>query len=213
MKKDCKSKVCELLFQETHARWKLVSHEISWKKALCQQGGDSGESHGRKSNLTSSIPKDAPGTSSWDTLLAGSLYTQQTEEMETKEQRWACDLNTLRADTQQRWGGSAGKSHDKCKWKCSSTHAGFLWPHASPWEQAKALGSILQPLSESRKGIRGKCYACLALALLASRWQLWSKAAFTESTCPTSLRMVLLKQVMEFRLKAASSPVWQKQPR
>ena len=89
--------------------------------------------------------------------------------------------HSFRAGTEQRWGSFVGKPNDECKWKCMSTHPGFLWPHTSPWKQAKALGSMLQPLSESRKGIRGKCYACLAPALLASRWQLWRKAAFTES--------------------------------
>ena len=36
---------------------------------------------------------------------------------------------------------------------------------------------------------------------------------YRESTCSTLLRMALLEQVMEFRLKAASLPVWQKQPK
>ena len=76
MKEDCKSKVCEPLFQETHARWKLVSHEISWKKAPCHQGGDSGESHGRKVIWLLVFPRTLQGhragTHFWQALCTHS---------------------------------------------------------------------------------------------------------------------------------------------
>ena len=214
MKEDCKSKVCEPLFQETHARWKLVSHEISWKKAPCHQGGDSGESHGRKVIWLLVFPRTLQGhragTHFWQALCTHSKLKRWKQKSNDGPVIWTLTQSWHSAKVRGLSGEVKRQMQmEVCvhtRWVPMATRKSL---RASQGTRVYSAASVWVQKGNQRQMLclPGTGSSCLQMTVVEE------SCLYRESTCPTSLRMMLLEQVMEFRLKAASSPVWQKRPR